>query len=271
MLQRRSHPSDRRACPQKRYRRPARGSLRSPLARSEASLQSASRLACRRSLRSLLAGRSRSPARLSEALPLVAPPVSRSHIRRPPFGRPPGSRVAHPAVLPGSRFTSFTGRASPCRAPRSLRSREHRSPDRGPPCGRPPGSCVVTPDGRSSRSLVRRRSRWSRRPRRAARLAALPLAHSEASLRSASRLMCRRSFRSLLAAHSAHRSPVRGAPAGRAARLLCRRSLTSILPLAKSAASLRSAARRSCRPGRASRLPLAHPAALPLVAPPGQR
>ena len=61
----------------------------------------------------------------------------------------------------------------------------------------------------------------------AARLAALPLAHSEASLRSAS-------------------------------RLACRRSRWSRLPLARSAASLRSAAgrasgRREARPGRHER------------------
>ena len=43
---------------------------------------------------------------------------------------------------------------------------------------------------------------------RAARLTVSPLAHSEASLRSASRLACRRSLRSLLAAHFARRLPL---------------------------------------------------------------
>ena len=50
------------------------------------------------------------PARLSEALPLVAPRASRSPIRRPPSGRPPGSRLA-PLTARSFRGAPF-GRAS---------------------------------------------------------------------------------------------------------------------------------------------------------------
>ena len=155
-------------------------------------------------------------------------------------GRPPGSRVASLAArtVRGLAPLGLAARVSslPLVGARgSFRSPLARSEALATLA--PRGSRVVTPAGRCSRlvPLTARSFRGARYAR-------------------ASRLACRRSLRSLLAVQSGHRSPIRGAPGGRASRLPLARS--AALPCSRlPAVALRTFGGLPSvgRPGRAAR------------------